>query len=56
MTDDFARLCLNLPEPMAEALERHIVVAIDEFQELAGLGSVDVPPLIRSTWQRGTTR
>src|SRR4051812_24182448 len=52
MTDDFARLCLDLPERMAEALERHIVVAIDEFQELAGLSRADVLPLIRSTWQR----
>jgi hypothetical protein len=52
MIDDFARLCVDLPERMAEALERHIVVAIDEFQELADLGSADVLPLIRSTWQR----
>jgi AAA+ ATPase superfamily predicted ATPase/Holliday junction resolvase len=52
MTDDFARLCLDLPERMAEALERHIVVAIDEFQELAGLSRADVLPLIRSIWQR----
>jgi uncharacterized protein len=52
MTDDFARLCLDLPERMAEALERHIVVAIDEFQELAGLGRADVLPLVRSIWQR----
>ena len=52
MTDDFARLCLDLPERMAEALERHIIVAIDEFQELAGLTRADVLPLIRSTWQR----
>jgi Holliday junction resolvase len=37
---------------MAEALERHVVVAIDEFQELAGLTRTDVLPLIRSTWQR----
>lgn len=52
MTDDFARLCLDLPERIAQALERHLVVAIDEFQELAGLGRADVLPLIRSTWQR----
>lgn len=52
MTDDFARLCLDLPEQLAEALERHIVVAIDEFQELAGLTRGDVLPLVRSVWQR----
>jgi len=53
MTDDFARLCLDLPERLAEALQRHIVIAIDEFQELAGLTrGADVLPIIRSTWQR----
>jgi AAA+ ATPase superfamily predicted ATPase/Holliday junction resolvase len=53
MTDDFARLCLDLPERLAEALQRHIVIAIDEFQELAGLSrGADVLPIIRSTWQR----
>jgi uncharacterized protein len=53
MTDDFARLCLDLPERLAEALGRHIVIAIDEFQELAGLTrGADVLPIIRSTWQR----
>jgi AAA+ ATPase superfamily predicted ATPase/Holliday junction resolvase len=52
MTDDFARLCLDLPERMAEALDRHLVVAIDEFQELASLTRADVLPVIRSAWQR----
>jgi AAA+ ATPase superfamily predicted ATPase/Holliday junction resolvase len=53
MTDDFARLCLDLPEQLAETLQRHIVIAIDEFQELAGLTrGHDVLPIIRSTWQR----
>jgi AAA+ ATPase superfamily predicted ATPase/Holliday junction resolvase len=53
MTEDFARLCLDLPERLAETLRRHIVIAVDEFQELAGLTrGPDVLPLIRSTWQR----
>jgi Holliday junction resolvase len=53
MTDELARLCLDLPERLAEALDRHIVIAIDEFQELAGLTrGADVLPIIRSTWQR----
>lgn len=53
MTDDFARLCLDLPERLAEALDRRIVVAIDEFQELATIrAGGDALALIRSTWQR----
>src|SRR4051812_30023222 len=28
MTDDFARLCLDFPEQLAEVLQRHIVIAI----------------------------
>ena len=53
MTDDFARLCLDLPERLAEALERRVVIAIDEFQELATTGKrADPLPLVRSTWQR----
>jgi AAA+ ATPase superfamily predicted ATPase/Holliday junction resolvase len=53
MTDELARLCLDLPERLAEALDRHIVIAIDEFQELAGLTrGADVLPIIRSTWQQ----
>ncbi|WP_428266501.1 AAA family ATPase [Haliangium sp.] len=50
---------LDLPEVLAQTLERHIVVAIDEFQELAGLGgpggsrrTPDPLPLMRSVWQR----
>jgi AAA+ ATPase superfamily predicted ATPase/Holliday junction resolvase len=49
------RLALELPEMLATALELHVVVALDEFQELAALGSrreVDPLPLMRSTWQR----
>jgi AAA+ ATPase superfamily predicted ATPase len=54
----FVRSCLELPERLAVALDRHFVVAIDEFQELAGLASNrkagDPLPLMRSVWQRHT--
>lgn len=42
-----------VPERLAEALGTWVVVAIDEFQELAQLprGSPDVMPLLRSAWQ-----
>lgn len=47
---------LNLPERLAEALDAHLVVALDEFQELAALsnarGGPEVMPLLRSVWQR----
>lgn len=47
---------LNLPERLAEALGAHLVVAIDEFQELAALsgarGAPEVMSLLRSVWQR----
>lgn len=49
------RFALELPERLADALDLHVVVALDEFQELATLGSrraVDPLPLMRSTWQR----
>jgi AAA+ ATPase superfamily predicted ATPase len=52
---DFVRLSLQLPERLAEALDRRLIVAIDEFQELAGMrrGSHPDPlPLMRSLWQR----
>jgi AAA+ ATPase superfamily predicted ATPase/Holliday junction resolvase len=53
MTESFARLCLDLPEQLANALDRHIVIAIDEFQELAvARGGNDALAVIRSTWQR----
>jgi hypothetical protein len=48
----FVRACLELPEQLAALFGRHFVVAIDEFQELAGLASVkkgsDPLPLMRS--------
>lgn len=50
------RLCLDIPNRLAEALKIHLVVAIDEFQELASLNTqrkgVDPFPLIRSVWQK----
>ncbi|MFO0760400.1 MAG: AAA family ATPase [Byssovorax sp.] len=55
MTGDLARVCLDLPEQLAEALGRTLLVAVDEFQELARLGGSkggDPLPLIRSVWQR----
>lgn len=55
-TPGFVRTCLDLPEQLATALGRRIVIAIDEFQELASLASgrkatVSLP-LMRSVWQR----
>lgn len=53
-----ARACLELPERLAAALGLQIVVAIDEFQELAALttqrNGFDPFPLMRSVWQRHT--
>ena len=54
MTDEFARLCLDLPERLADALDRRLVIAVDEFQELATAPrrGGDLLPLVRSAWQR----
>lgn len=55
MSSDLARICLDLPERLAEALDRRVLIAMDEFQELSALAkqkSGDPLPLIRSTWQR----
>lgn len=45
---------LAVPEQLAQALDTWVVVAIDEFQELATLhrGGPDVMALLRSIWQR----
>lgn len=55
MTLDVLRNLVQLPERLATALGLHIVVAIDEFQELAelrvGRPGTLVLPLLRSTWQ-----
>ena len=53
LTPDLLRVFLDLPERLAEALGRRIVVAIDEFQELAvGARGGDVIRMVRATWQR----
>lgn len=54
MSDELARICLDLPERLAEALDRKLVVAFDEFQELATVPrrGIDALPIVRSTWQR----
>jgi len=48
--------CLDLPERIAKALELRLVIAIDEFQELAALeaGRPRLEPfaVMRSIWQR----
>lgn len=52
----FVRDCLELPELLAGATGRLLVIAIDELQELASLASgrkgTDPLPLMRSVWQR----
>lgn len=47
--------CLELPEQLARALRLRLVLAIDEFQELASLESrprIDPFAVMRSVWQR----
>ncbi len=53
---DAVRHWLQLPEELAIALDRHLVLAIDEVQELAALRSrVFEPfPVMRAVWQRHT--
>lgn len=50
------RAALEVPEQLAAALDRRLLIAIDEFQELAGLGSgrgrADLMPMLRAIWQR----
>lgn len=46
------RFVLELPERLAHALGIHLVLAIDEFQELASTSGNDPIPLLRSVWQR----
>jgi Holliday junction resolvase len=50
------RQCLELPERLAAALDVPLLVAIDEFQELAALsskrGGMEPYPVMRSVWQR----
>jgi len=52
LTNDLLRVYLDLPERLAEALDRRLVLAIDEFQELAvGARKTDV---IRSSAAPGS--
>jgi AAA+ ATPase superfamily predicted ATPase len=48
--------CLELPERIAKALDLRLVIAMDEFQELASLASarpkLDPFAMMRSSWQR----
>jgi Holliday junction resolvase len=48
--------CLDLPEQLGQVLRRRLVIAIDEFQELATLGQhrqgFDPFPVMRSHWQK----
>jgi hypothetical protein len=45
---------LELPERLATALDAHLVIALDEFQELAALSRAggDIMALLRSIWQK----
>lgn len=52
LTPDLLRVFIDLPERLAEALDRRIVVAIDEFQDLAIGARGDILRLVRATWQR----
>ena len=53
MDPAFLRLCIDLPERLAQALDTHVVVAIDEFQELASLrANPDPLSSLRNAWQR----
>lgn len=51
-----ARHLLELPERLAVALDRYLVVVIDEVQELAALATgraaIDVFSVMRAVWQR----
>lgn len=48
--------CLQIPERLAMALDLSVVVAIDEFQELASLRvgrpAAEILPMLRSAWQK----
>jgi AAA+ ATPase superfamily predicted ATPase len=50
------RAMLSLPELLAAALDARVVIAVDEFQELASLAAgrrgFDPFPVMRSVWQR----
>jgi AAA+ ATPase superfamily predicted ATPase len=52
----FVRDAIDLPEEIAAKTAMRLVIAIDEFQELAGVpvrkSELDLLPLIRARWQR----
>lgn len=56
MNDGLVRFCLELPERLASAFGIHVLVALDEFQELGGAlpgrKPGEILPLVRSIWQR----
>lgn len=55
MDHAFVRACIDLPEQLAGELERYVVVAFDEFQQLTtdwSLRRSDPLPMLRSAWQR----
>jgi len=56
LTASALAVLIQIPERLAEALDLPIVVAIDEFQELAdlrvGRPAHDVLPMLRSAWQK----
>lgn len=56
LDSSFIRQCLELPERLATALDRPLLLAIDEFQELAAIaskrGGIEPYPVMRSVWQR----
>ncbi|MCK6544449.1 ATP-binding protein [Myxococcota bacterium] len=56
LTPPVLRALVELPERLAIALDRPIVLAIDEFQELAdlkvGRPASEVLPFLRSAWQK----
>jgi hypothetical protein len=52
MNDHAATDILQLPEKIAQAKNKHIVVCIDEFQQVAEIGnSKSFQKLLRSVWQ-----
>ena len=55
MDQPFVRSCLDLPEKLSQALDRHTIIAFDEFQQLSTDWSVrlgDPLPVLRSAWQK----
>ncbi len=52
-TPDAVRRWLQLPEDLCRALDRHLVIAIDEVQELAQVtrGGFEPFPVMRAVWQ-----